>query len=161
LLVEYWAGPRVVSRGRLQDATRLPGIIALYDGQPQGLLTYRFYGGECELVTLNSLKPGLGIGSTLVRELKKRAREAGCSRLWLITTNDNTAALRFYQQQGFVLAALHCCSIVEARRLKPQIPLMGLNNIPIRDELELEFTLVKEKKSGDALPDGNEEARDS
>ena len=73
--------------------------------------------------------------------VRAAAVAAGCRRLWLITTNDNLPALRFYQRRGFVLAALHRDAIAASRRLKPQIPLLGLDNIPIRDELELEMAL--------------------
>jgi hypothetical protein len=59
--------------------------------------------------------------------------------LWLVTTNDNTHALRFYHRLGFRLAALHPGAVEAARRLKPEIPLLGLDEIPIRDELELEI----------------------
>jgi GNAT superfamily N-acetyltransferase len=69
------------------------------------------------------------------------ARAAGCRRLWLITTNDNLPALRFYQKRGFVLVRLHRGAVAGSRRLKPEIPLTGSEGIPIRDELELELEL--------------------
>jgi ribosomal protein S18 acetylase RimI-like enzyme len=106
LLAAEWAGPVVVTRGRLHDTSRLPGLAAIYKGQPAGLATYLVEGDSCELVTLNSLKPGAGIGSALLAEVKKIAVAAGCARLWLITTNDNTAALRFYQREGFFFSRL-------------------------------------------------------
>jgi ribosomal protein S18 acetylase RimI-like enzyme len=59
----------------------------------------------------------------------------------LITTNDNTHALRFYQRRGFVLSALHRGAIRRSRQLKPEIPLAGFGGIPIRDELELQMSL--------------------
>ncbi|HEX7715028.1 MAG TPA: GNAT family N-acetyltransferase, partial [Bacillota bacterium] len=64
-----------------------------------------------------------------------------CQRLWLITTNDNLAAIRFYQLRGFVLVALHRDAIAQSRKLKPEIPLRGIDGIPIRDEIELEVVL--------------------
>jgi ribosomal protein S18 acetylase RimI-like enzyme len=64
--------------------------------------------------------------------------QAGCRRVWLITTNDNLEALGFYQKRGFVLAALHRNAMAETRRFKPNIPLIGMGGIPLRDELELE-----------------------
>lgn len=141
LLEEEWAGPIVVTRGRAHDADRLPGLVATYGGRPAGLVTYLLEGGSCEIVTLNSLKPGVGIGSALLSKVKELAAAAGCARLWLITTNDNTDALRFYQQAGFVLVALHREALTESRRLKPEIPRVGLDGIPLRDELELAYFL--------------------
>lgn len=142
ILVENWNGPLVVSRGRSIDAGELPGFIAMQAGKPVGLLTYQIRGNSCELVTLNALVPGLGVGSRLVKELKQFADQIGCVRIWLITTNDNTPALRFYQRNGFVLKGLHRNALEESRRLKPQIPLIGIDGIPIRDELELEWAIA-------------------
>lgn len=39
--------------------------------------------------------------------VKQKAVECGCKRLWLITTNDNVDAFRFYQTRGFVLVKIH------------------------------------------------------
>jgi RimJ/RimL family protein N-acetyltransferase len=69
------------------------------------------------------------------------ALKAGCRRIWLITTNDNTAALRFYQKKGFSLVAVHRNAIERSRQLKPEIPETGNDGIPLRDEIELEIVL--------------------
>ena len=44
LLKEQWAGPGVVSRGKLHRADELPGFIAVYEGKPAGLITYEITG---------------------------------------------------------------------------------------------------------------------
>jgi ribosomal protein S18 acetylase RimI-like enzyme len=119
LLAAEWAGPVVMTRGRLHDTSRLPGLAAIYEGRPAGLVTYLLEGDSCELVTLNSQEPGAGIGPALLAAVKKITAAAGCARLWLNTTNDNTAVLRFYQREGFVLVALHREALRESRRLKP------------------------------------------
>jgi ribosomal protein S18 acetylase RimI-like enzyme len=141
LLAQEWGDATVVSRGTVHEPTRLPGFVAEKDGSLVGLATYHVDGDDCELVTMNSMAPGIGIGSALLSTVKAAAHSAGCRRLWLITTNDNTLALRFYQQRGLRLAALHKNAVNDSRLLKPQIPLTGLDGIPIRDELELEFML--------------------
>lgn len=138
-LEEQWTSRLVVSRGRLHQADRLPGFIANYAGKMAGLVTYRIEGVECEVVSLNSLVEGQGIGSSLLETVGAVARSAGCSRLWLITTNDNVEALRFYQKRGFKLAALHRNALEKSRLLKPSIPRSGLHGIPLRDEIELEM----------------------
>ena len=94
-----------------------------------------------EVVTLDSLRPGRGIGTALIEAVKSAASAAGCRRLWLITTNDNLHALGFYQKRGFRLVAVHPGAVDAARRLKPEIPLNGNDGIPIRDEIELEIVL--------------------
>ena len=91
---------------------------------------------------MNSLVERIGVGSALIDAVKKVAASAGCRRLWLITTNDNTAALRFWQKRGFWLAAVYPNAIAESRLLKLEIPLTGNDNIPIRDEIELEMILA-------------------
>jgi GNAT superfamily N-acetyltransferase len=142
LLKEWWAGPRIVTRGKLHHADELPGFIAIQDSKPAGLITYDIVGEQCEIVTMNSLVEGKGIGSALIDAVKNVAVTAGCKRLWLITTNDNTAALRFWQKRGFRLAAAHRNAIEKSRLLKPEIPLTGNDGIPIRDEIELEMILA-------------------
>jgi len=139
-LRELW-GEGVVSRGRLLDATVLPGFVAEGEGEPAGLLTYRIDGGDCEVVTINAFPRGAGAGTALMEAVAVAARDAGCRRVWLITTNDNLRALRFYQRRGFRLAALHRDALARSRDLKPSIPEIGLDGIPLRDELELELRL--------------------
>jgi GNAT superfamily N-acetyltransferase len=141
LLKEWWAGPMIVTRGRVHHPDNYPGFIALKEGKPAGLVTYNVVGKECEIVTMNSLVEKIGIGSALIDAVKNAADSRGCRRLWLITTNDNTSALRFYQKRGFALAAVHRNAVAQSRRLKPEIPLTGHDGIQIRDEIELEMSL--------------------
>ena len=143
LLKESWGSASIATRGRLADASRLPGFVAVAgSGDRLGLLTYEVRNGECEIVTLNSLQRGMGIGQGLIRKVAECAKEAGVCRVWLITTNDNTDALKFYQKDGFRIVAVHRDAIALARLLKPEIPLVGENGIPIRDEIELELMLA-------------------
>jgi ribosomal protein S18 acetylase RimI-like enzyme len=140
-IVERWGSPFVVSRGRLHEPVALPGFVAVRDGHRVGLLTYAIEGRACEIVTIHSLEEQRGIGADLIEAVRRVASEAGCTRLWLITTNDNLEALRFYQRRGFVLAAVHRNAIDDSRRLKPEIGTLGLHGIPIRDEIEVEMPL--------------------
>jgi GNAT superfamily N-acetyltransferase/catechol 2,3-dioxygenase-like lactoylglutathione lyase family enzyme len=140
-LLERWGSVKVVSRGQIHDPSILPGFVAVLEERPVGLLTYHIMGGSCEIVTIDSDLDRGGVGSALIEAARKKAAALGCWRLWLITTNDNLHALRFYQKRGFTLATIHVDAIRESRRLKPQIPLTGLHGIPIRDEIELEFRL--------------------
>jgi ribosomal protein S18 acetylase RimI-like enzyme len=115
--------------------------VALVEGERQGLLTYRLEGGECEVVTLDSLAEGIGVGTRLLEAARGAAENAGCRRLWLVTTNDNLQALGFYQRRGYRLAALHRDALEVSRRLKPEISEIGHAGIPLRDEIELEIVL--------------------
>jgi ribosomal protein S18 acetylase RimI-like enzyme len=141
LVKEQWGSQKVVSRGVIHDIEHLPGFIAWRAGDRVGLLTYKVDGREIEIVTLDSLEKRVGIGSALISHLIGFAAQRGTSRIWVITTNDNTQALSFYQIQGFQLIALHKNAIEQSRLLKPEISLFGNHGIPIRDELELEMHL--------------------
>lgn len=141
LLIEYWGSARIVTRGKMHQADALPGLVAVIGKEPVGLLTYAVRNSECEIVSLNSLVEGRGVGRALVSEVCSIARLNGCSRIWLITTNDNTHALRFYQRLGMVIVALYPNALAESRKLKPEIPEVGMDGIPLRDEIELELCL--------------------
>lgn len=141
LLRRAWASTEIVTRGKVHNAASLPAFLASLDGERLGLVTYRIARNECEIVTLNSLSPGLGIGSLLLEAVEAQAMSQACRRLWLITTNDNTYALHFYQKRGFRIAAIHFGAVEVSRKLKPEIPRNGCDNIPITDEIELERIL--------------------
>lgn len=132
-----WGSSVIVTRGRKHDLLDLPALLAQGPGGPLGFISYREDSGV-EVVALSSIRQGQGVGSALLESLAQRSRELGHSRLWLITTKDNTPALRFYQRRGFFLKALHRGAVEEARLIKPEIPRLGVDDIPIRDELELE-----------------------
>ncbi|GLY85475.1 GNAT family N-acetyltransferase [Actinoallomurus iriomotensis] len=144
LFTERWGGVVSVSRGVAHDTTTLPGFVARLDGRRAGVATYRIAGRECELVTLDSVRKGAGVGTALIDAVAEAARVAGAVRLWLVTTNDNLPALRFYQRYGFDLVAVHHDAVARSRALKPAIPAIGHDGIPIRHELELELPLPSE-----------------
>jgi ribosomal protein S18 acetylase RimI-like enzyme len=143
----------VVARlGELIDPTQLPGFIALLDGERAGLASYAVRGDECELVTIRSLREGRGVGRALLDAVRNAAIEAGCTRLWLITTNDNLRGLELYQRWGMEIVAFHRHAVTEARRhLKPSIPERGTHGIPIAHELELELRLRPPRSSSSSL----------
>jgi hypothetical protein len=69
------------------------------------------------------------------------ARAAGSSRIWLVTTNDNLRALRFYQRRGLRIVGVDPGAVDRAREMKPSIPTVAENGIPIRDEIRLELPI--------------------
>ena len=137
-----WDADFIISRGRKVYPQKLPAFCAVSpDGERVGLATYEIAGDACELVTLDALQQWAGVGTALLAAVREAAGASGCRRLWLITTNDNLDALRFYQRRGMRLVAVHHGLRETARRLKPQIPLTGCFGIPIEDEIELEMLL--------------------
>lgn len=141
VLRRYWASERILSRGRVLEPLRLPGFAAMRNSEPIGLITFHIDPAGCEIVTHNSMADSGGIGSCLLAAVRNEARAQGSRRLWLVTTNDNTAAVRFYQRRDFDIVAVHRHAITQHRTLKPEIPDAGLDGIPIRHEIELEYQL--------------------
>jgi len=140
---EHWASSIMVTRGTVHQADQLPGFIAYQGKRKVGLITYIIRNSGCEIVSLNSLETGRGIGSLLVKKTLEFAASRHCNRVWLITTNDNSGALIFFQKSGFKLVAVHRNAISQSRSLKPAIPETGHHGIPIRDEIELEIMLAQ------------------
>src|SRR4051812_43463164 len=140
-LATNWAD-FVARRGRLVDARREEALLAEADGKLAGVATLVQHGDELEVLTLHAAKPWHGAGTALLNEAISVARSRGCRRLWLITTNDNLDALRFYQRRGLHLVKVDPGAVDRTRTiLKPGIPELGDHGIPIRDELELELLL--------------------
>lgn len=148
VLVERWGSTLVVGRGRILDAAQLAALVAVDDpggGESSriGLLTYRIDSDGLEVVTLDALRRGKGVGTALMARAEQIALRAGATRLWLITTNDNVEALGFYGRSGLRIVGVHRGAVDRARALKPSIPIVAANGIELHDELELERKLVR------------------
>jgi ribosomal protein S18 acetylase RimI-like enzyme len=142
--LEAWHMRPVARFGELYDPLDDPAILAEDpDGTLVGLLTYRVDERGLEIGTLRADPPRHGVGSALVERAVAIAGELGIGRVWLVTTNDNVDALRFYQRRGFRLAELRAGAVDDSRaRLKSTIPEIGDHGIPIHDELILERTVA-------------------
>jgi ribosomal protein S18 acetylase RimI-like enzyme len=134
---------RVARRGELLDPLDHPAVLAERSGRIAGVLTYVVDGADCELLTVHAAQGERGAGTAMLAAVEALAAAAGCARLWVVTTNDNLGALRFYQRRGFRLRALRPGAVDASRTaLKPEIPVLGEHGVPLRDELELEKPLV-------------------
>lgn len=132
----------VVAHGKIYKPGELSGFIAEEHNQRVGLLTYEIKNQECEIITLNSIRQNRGVGTLLVHKLLEKAKLENCKRIRLITTNDNLNALRFYQKRGYQIVAIYPNAVDQSRKIKLEIPLIGENGIPLRDEIELEQKLI-------------------
>jgi GNAT superfamily N-acetyltransferase len=141
LMVERWGDSIVVGRGVVWKPAELPGFAAFDGERCVGLVTYELDGEACEIVTIDALEEGKGIGTAILEEVVATARREGCKRVQLLTTNNNLRALAFYQKRGFRLVGLVPGAIDEERTLKPSIPEFDSAGLPIRDELHLELSL--------------------
>jgi GNAT superfamily N-acetyltransferase len=156
-LIGAWGSTAVARKGTLVDAAALPGFVAVVDGLRLGLLLYAAGGGEIEVVSLQTERPGAGVGRALMDAARDYARHIGAGRMWLVTTNDNTRAIRFYQQWGMDLTDAFYDGVAASRRVKPSIPMMGHDGIPLRHELEFSLVLADTAfdggpGAGDTLP---------
>jgi GNAT superfamily N-acetyltransferase len=141
ILTASWGGTTVVVHGTVVDAAGLPALLAERDGTPVGLLTHRSGSRGLEVVTLDAVVPRSGAGSALLAAAAELARSSGARRMWLVTTNDNLDALRFYQRRGLRITEVSPGAADAARAVKPSIPLVGGHGIPVHDELTLELAL--------------------
>lgn len=134
-LTERWAGPEIMLDGEMVDASRLPGYIALSQGDIAGLVTVIKRDAEWEILTLDSLSRWAGTGTKLLEAVVDEARKAGIGRLTVRTSNDNLDAFRFYQRRGFRFERIVQGVIDEEREIKPEIPLRGEYGIELHDEI--------------------------
>ena len=138
-IADGWAGPFIVTKGVLHDTRTHPGFAAIRDDIVSGYILYNLADQELEITVLESLQERQGVGNALVKSVIQEAQKAGLRRVWLISTNDNTHAIRFYQRIGFSLRAVHIDAIKTSRKLKPEIPLTGYDGISIAHEFEFEM----------------------
>ncbi len=136
-----WNGDIMVSKGQVRHLHELESLIAWTGAERVGAVTFIIDSSGCELMSINALTEAKGVGTKLLETVEDHARRAGCERVWLITSNDNVAALRFYQRRGYRMVAVHVGGVDVARKTKPFIPLTGCHGIEIHDEVELEKRL--------------------
>ncbi len=141
IATKLWGSVQIISKQHTYNIVELPNCIGELNGKPVGFVSYTQGGGSREIVALYCAIENQGIGTALIERVKEAAKTDGCTSVWVMTTNDNTQALRFYQKRGFVIKAIRTNVMEEQRKVKPTIPLLGNNNIPIRDEIELEIRL--------------------
>jgi ribosomal protein S18 acetylase RimI-like enzyme len=133
-----WGGDTMVSKGNIYVIDDLDALIAKIGNFRVGALTYRVGEKDCELLSINSTTDGQGVGTQLLSAFEESVRKEGIQRIWLVTSNDNLNAMRFYQHRGYRIIAVYPNAIEYARKIKPTIPTIGFYDIPIRDEIELE-----------------------
>ncbi|PFN29502.1 GNAT family N-acetyltransferase [Bacillus cereus] len=141
-MCENWGSSLMVSRGKRHQLEELSGFVAMLKNRIIGIITYEIIGNKCEIVSLDSFEERKGIGTELMNCVLQTAKEEQCLGVWLITTNDNLNALRFYQKRNFMMTNLYVNAVEEARKIKKEIPRIGYDNIPILHEIQLEYSLV-------------------
>jgi ribosomal protein S18 acetylase RimI-like enzyme len=133
-------------RGALVDVLEGSGLVAMRDGLRVGLVSWLAEDSgttaEVRVLAVAAEARGAGVGRALIDAAAAALRDAGVRVAWLVTTNDNLAALALYQKAGWRLAALRPGAMDQSRRtIKPSIPEIGEHDIALRDELELVIEL--------------------
>jgi GNAT superfamily N-acetyltransferase len=141
LLADSWGTTTLLAHGVAYDAATLPALLAERGGAVAGLLTYTVGDEGLEIITLDAVERRSGAGTALLAAAVDVARAAGARRVWLVTTNDNLDALRFYQRRGLRIIGVAPGAVDESRVRKPSIPLVGEHGIEIHDELTLELRI--------------------
>lgn len=140
-IADEWAGPIVITKGVAYNTSDADGFVSVTDGELTGYVLYCIRDDQCEILVLQSILENRGIGSALIKAVIDVAKSNNCVCVWLITTNDNIHAIRYYQKFGFELKAVHINALAKSRKLKPSIPLFGNEGIPLKHEFEFIYTL--------------------
>ena len=140
-IIKGWGSDILVSRGKIHRAEDLDGILVYDEKKIVGLGPYHNENNDCEIVLLETFIRNKGIGSQLIERIKEIAKTKNCKRIWIITSNDNIDAIKFYQRKGFRISKIYNNAMEESRKLKPEIPYIGNYEIPIRDEIEFEMRI--------------------
>jgi GNAT superfamily N-acetyltransferase len=136
-LEREWGGTTMVVHGESIAMLALPALVA---GDRDGIAIFR--NDPAELVLLHAIKQKAGVGAALLAALVDHLLARGVKLLRATTTNDNLSALRFYKRHEFRLCALWPGAVTAARLLKPTIPTVGEDGIPMSDELDFELDLA-------------------
>jgi GNAT superfamily N-acetyltransferase len=143
LMDKYWGGEPLVIRARNYYPSKLNGLIATRGSDIAGFLFFGIQKNSCEIVVFEVFDKFIGLGTLMLNRLINLVKKKGCERIFLMTSNDNLDALRFYQRRGFHICGIHLDSVKESRKMKPAIPLNGEYGIPLRDEIDLEMLLAE------------------
>ncbi len=138
LFIDNWGVDEMVVSSGTYQLSDLPGFVAFDEAEIIGVITYIIRNDQIEIISLDSFRENVGIGSHLLKKLEKISDEKDIKNISVITTNDNLNALKFYQKRGYSIAKVIPNSVEKARKQKPSIPQFAENGIPIRDEIVLE-----------------------
>ena len=139
---DEWGGLIIVTKGNIINTNDLPGFVMVDNNHLAGAVLYQIKDNECEIVVIFSFIESKGVGTKLIDSVIDVAKKEKCKRVWLITTNDNTQAIRYYQKRGFSLKAVHINAFEVTKKIKGELEgVLGIDNIPILHEFEFEIIL--------------------
>ncbi|AOS99147.1 hypothetical protein ESP131_02040 [Exiguobacterium sp. U13-1] len=135
---KHWGSSQMITSTGVHDCSLLDGFYTTNDDHEIiGLITYHMTSQTCEIISLDSLEEGKGIGSRLMQVVEEKAAQQKYDLLTLVTTNDNEHAIRFYQHRGYTVSQVIPNAVELARKIKPEIPMYNEKGVPIKDEIVL------------------------
>ncbi|MFX1474215.1 MAG: GNAT family N-acetyltransferase [Promethearchaeota archaeon] len=140
LVLRFWGDLEQLMFGKRYIVTDAPALVAIYNNEILGFIFYTIFDEEAALIVALGVRPeyqGRGVGQALVKAVEEYARQEQKRQLLVVTSNDNIPALTFYQCQGFQLFEVVPDVIEE--KLGGRV--LGVNKIPIRDELRFRKAL--------------------
>jgi ribosomal protein S18 acetylase RimI-like enzyme len=99
--------PEEIQKKLLRDPDLF--LLAEIDGELVGAVLGGFDGrrGMVYHLAVAPLWRRQGIGEALMKELERRLKEKGCIRYYLLVTQGNDDAIRFYEDEGWERMNLH------------------------------------------------------
>lgn len=132
-----WHLPVVSPAGVYGAPDQLDGFVAEDARERVGAVTYTVVDRAWEVVTLQAFRRRAGIGRALMDAVRRQAVEAGATRVWLITTDDNPGGLAFYAAIGMARVRALPRFSEHVERIKP-----GGADAVEYDAFELEWDLT-------------------
>ena len=135
----FWGEEEQLTFDRKFKVTELPAYVARFKESLVGFISTAEVDDAIIIVALGVLPQyqSSGVGKGLVKKVEDEAIRRKKKRLLVSTSNDDLPALAFYQSVGFQIYEAKPNAIAE----KHGEILMGIGNLPIRDELRLQKRL--------------------
>ena len=135
----FWGEEEQLTFDRKFKVRELPAYVAIFKDSAVGFISTAEVDDAIIIVALGVLPQyqSSGVGKGLVKKVEDEAIQRKKKRLLVSTSNDDLPALAFYQSVGFQIYGVKPNVIAE----KHGKILMGIGNLPIRDELRLQKRL--------------------
>lgn len=141
-LQEHWGG-LVVTPERTYTADDIEAFVALDEtGRAVATVSFHREPGGAEIVTLDALIDGQRYGRRALAQVEAMLGDEGRRYTRLFTTNDNLRAITVYLRMGYRVVTVHLGAMDQVRALKPSVPFIGEDGIPLRDMWELRKELT-------------------
>lgn len=144
LVVDTWGDDALIIYGRPHRTADMRLLEAVNtDGERLGMAYYKINNTMVLLGAIVITGPGKnGIASQLFDAVVAETKAAGMRKIRACTSNDNFAAMHFYQSRGMRFLSLYPGAVDAFRAMRPGLIKVGPNGIPVRDMIELDLDVV-------------------